>query len=263
MSKNIKVKTSSPSGDLISFLSGFKKLYQEFGDKILLYHNLNVIGESYEGSTSAYLNKNNLPVMFNEYTFDMMKPLLTSQEYIEDYQVYEGETVDFDMDKIRQEIFTNQPKGSLNRWFFYAFPEMANDLSKPWIKVDPVYHDKIIINFTFRHRNPWVNYFFIKEYQDRIVFAGLESEHKQFCEQFNLEMDYLEVNNFNELAQGIAGCKFFMGNQSFCFQLAEALKVPRLLEVFPIIPNVIPVGENAYDAYHQGAIEYYFKKLCK
>jgi len=27
------------------------------------------------------------------------------------------------------------------------------------------------------------------------------------------------------------------------------------------MPNVIPIGEHAYDFYHQGGIEYYFKKL--
>jgi hypothetical protein len=39
------------------------------------------------------------------------------------------------------------------------------------------------------------------------------------------------------------------------------MKVPRILEVFPLMPNVIPIGEKAYDFYHQGAVEYYFKLL--
>jgi len=29
------------------------------------------------------------------------------------------------------------------------------------------------------------------------------------------------------------------------------------------MPNVIPVGEKAYDFYHQGGLEYYFEKLNK
>lgn len=261
MNENIKVKTSSPSGDLISFMSGFMELYHKHNKKIVLYHHLNVIGESYQGAIHPYKDGNQMPVLFNEYTFKMMKPLITSQFYIEDYLVYQGEQVDFDMDKIRQEIYTNQPHGSLNRWFFYAFPEMANNLAKQWIIVDRMKHNKIIINFTERHRNPYINYFFLKEYQKDCVFAGLKHEHELFEKQYNLEMDYLDVNDFKELAQAISGCRFFLGCQSFCFQLAEALKVPRILEIFPLLPNVIPVGENAYDAYHQSAIEYYFKKL--
>jgi hypothetical protein len=264
MTKNIepiKIKTSSPSGDLISFLSGFKKLYEIYGKKILIYQQLNIVGISYDGAVPPYTNGDGAPVMFNNYTFDMIAPLLRSQDYIEDFLPYEGQEVDFDMDKIRQEIFTNQPKGSLNRWFFYAFPEMANDLSKAWLSVDAIKHNKIVINFTARHRNPYVNYFFLKNFRDNIMFAGLKSEHDEFQKQYNLEVDYLYVENFYELTQAIAGSKFFMGCQSFCFQLAEALKVPRVLEIFPLIPNVIPVGENAYDAYHQSAIEFYFNKL--
>ena len=261
MPENIKVKTCSPSGDLISFMSGFNKLSCIHDKKILVYQQLNVVGASYEGAIHPYSNKDGEPVLFNEYTFKMMAPLIKSQPYIEDYLPYEGQNIDFDMDKIRQEIFTGQPKGALNRWFFYAFPEMANDLSKPWLFINGGMHRKIIINFTQRHRNPYINYFFLKDFQDHIVFAGLKEEHELFEKQFNLSLDYLAVNDFLELSQAIAGCRFFMGCQSFCFQLAEALKVPRILEIFPLLPNVIPVGESAFDAYHQSAIEYYFKKL--
>ena len=261
MAKNIKVKTSSPSGDLISFLSGFKQLHKLHGKRIKIYQHLNVVGESYAGASHPYFDGNDNPVLFNEYAFKMMGPLLLSQPYIDDFVVYQGEQVDFDMDKIRQEIFTNQPKGSLNRWFFYAFPEMANNLADPWLYVNPIYNNRIIINFTERHRNPYVNYFFLNEYKDKILFAGLEKEYELFQKQNNLEIDYLQVEDFYQLAQAIAGCKFFMGCQSFCFQLAESMKVPRILEIFPVLPNVIPIGDHAYDAYHQSAIEFYFKKL--
>jgi hypothetical protein len=30
-----------------------------------------------------------------------------------------------------------------------------------------------------------------------------------------------------------------------------------------MMPNVIPVGEKAFDFYHQGGLEYYFEKLNK
>lgn len=259
----IKVKCGCPAGDLISFLSGFKQLHRQTGKKIKIYHQLNVVTESYRGSGSAFIDEENNQVAFNKKAFDLMKPLLLRQEYVADYNIYAGEEVDFDMDKIRQEIFTNQPLGSLNRWFFYAFPEMANDLSKSWVRANPIVNNKIIINFTNRHRNPWVNYYFLKEYENDIMFTGLLEESHEFNKKWNLNINYLLVEDFNELAQAMAGCKFFMGNQSFCFQLAEALKIPRLLEIFPVLPNVIPVGENAYDAYHQSAIEYYFKKLSK
>ncbi len=102
---------------------------------------------------------------------------------------------------------------------------------------------------------------FLKEHQDRIVFAGLENERDLFCRTWDLDIPRLEVDDFYQLAAWIKGCKFFLGNQSFCFQLAEAMKVNRILELFPMMPNVIPVGNGGYDFYHQGSLDYYFNKF--
>lgn len=264
MDNFITYKTSSPSGDLITFLSGIKQLWAETGKKAIVYQHLGMIGGSYEGANSAYGDEQDNPIAFNQYAFDMMKPLLLSQEYIEDYCVYSGQVFQIDLDKVRMEVFTNQPKGSLNRLFNYVYPQMASDLSKKWIQVNTNddFKGKIIINFTERHRNHLMSYFFLNKHQDKIIFAGLEREYKLFCKEWNLTLiPLLRVNNFLELSVNINSCKFFLGNQSMCFHIAEALKIPRILELFPMIPNVIPVGEYAYDYYHQQSCEYYFNKL--
>ncbi len=263
MKNVIKYKTSSPAGDLISFLSGVKKIWEDTGKKGIIYQRLDMHGGSYDGSIHPFVNEEGEPVCMPLEMFNKLRPLITYQEYVEDYVVYEGEDVDFDFDLIRLERYTNQPRGSLNRWFNYAFPQMATDLSKTWLNAPKTGLSNIIINFTQRHRNPLVTYYFLKDYQDKIVFVGLQKERDLFCRKWNLDIPLLEVKDFLQLAQIINSAQFFMGNQSFCFQLAEAMKVPRILEVFPLMPNVIPVGEKAYDFYHQGAVEYYFKVLSK
>ena len=55
--------------------------------------------------------------------------------------------------------------------------------------------------------------------------------------------------------------KFFLGNMSLGFALAEILKVPRLLENFPEYNVVNPHGPNAYDFYFQDHFEKLFKDL--
>jgi hypothetical protein len=259
----IVFKTFSPSGDLISFLSGMRRLYLDTGRKAMVYHRLNVIGGSYIGADSAYDDGDNNPICFGRYAFDMMHPLLLSQEYIYDYRIYDGEMFEIDLDKLRMQTFTNQPKGSLNRYPNYVFPQMATDLSEPWIEVegDNWFNDKVLINFTVRHRNSFINYFFLKQYEDRIIFTGLPKERDLFCKEFGLKIPLLEVSDFLQLAKAIKGCKFLLSNQSMVFQIAEAMKVPRILEIFPMIPNVIPVGKDAFDFYHQQAAEVFFKKL--
>lgn len=261
----ITYKTSSPAGDLISFLAGIKKIWEDTGNKGIIYHRLEMEGASYPGASHPFKNKQGDVICFNNEMFKMMKPLICSQEYIEDYCVYTGQLIDVDFDKVRLEVFTNQPLGSLNRWPFYVWPQMACDLSMPWLFVsrENRFGNKIIINFTERYRNPTVNYFFLKKWEKDIVFVGLPHECKIFNEKWGLCIPYFKPDNFYYLATAISGCKFFLGNASFCFQLAEALKVPRILETFQYAPNVIPTGINAYDFYHQESLEYYFDKLVK
>lgn len=264
MQKPLKFKTSSPAGDLISFLAGVKKMWEDTGRKGIIYQRLDMQGVGTDTSIHPYKNDFEEPVCMNLYGYTMLMPLISSQPYIEDFKVYSGEQdLDVDFDLIRMERYTNQPRGSLNRWFNYVFPQMASDLSVPWLNVRKRANNKIIVNFTQRYRNNLITYHFLKEYQDNIVFAGLENERQLFCSTWNLDIPRLEVKNFYQLAQEIAGCKFFLGNQSFCYQLAEAMKVPRILEIFPMMPNVVPTGRSGYDFYHQGALDYYFKLLNK
>lgn len=265
MINNIRYKTSSPAGDLISYMAGFRQIYKDTGRKAVIYQRLNMPGVSYADSVHPFQNDNGEPVCMNMYMFNMLSPLVLSQEYVDDFIIYDGQDIDWDMDLIRQERFTNQPRGSLGRWFNYVYPEMTSNLSDKWVNVhtdkENKYSKKVIINFTERHRNHIISYFFLKEHQDKIIFAGIKKERDLFCEQWGLDIPLLQVNDFLELSKIIDSSLFFMGNQSFCFQVAEAMKVPRILELFPLMPNVIPIGDNAYDFYNQGAVEFYFNKL--
>lgn len=275
MEEFIRYKTSSPAGDLISFLAGIKQMYAQTGKKGVIYQRLNMPGAAYSDSIHPFQNDEGAPICMPQVMFEMLKPLVCSQEYVEDYRLFTGEEVDFDFDLIRQERFTNQPKGSLNRWYSYVFPEMASDLSTRWLQLyggDIMTIEewtkkrsapdlKVVINFTLRKRNHIIHYNWLKPYQDRLIFAGLQKERDWFCREWDLDMPLLQVDNFLQLAQHIANAKLFLGNESMCFQIAEALKAPRILESFPMMPTNIPVGEDAFDFYHQSAVQYYFHKL--
>jgi hypothetical protein len=258
----LKYKTSSPAGDLISFMAGVKKMWEDTGRKGVVYQRIGMQGAGTFDSIHPFKNEFDEPICMSQYMFDNLRRLIISQDYIEDFQVFKGEDVDLDFDLIRQERYTNQPRGSLNRWFNYVFPQMASDLSVPYLSVKEESNDKIIINFTQRYRNYLTNYFFLKQHQENILFAGLPSERDLFCKTWDLNLKLLQVDDFYELAAWIKGCKFFLGNQSFCYQIAESLKVPRILEICPQLPNCIPVGPNGYDFYHQGSLDYYFGKLA-
>jgi len=263
----IKIKTSSPAGDLIGVLPSLRQLYRITGNKIEIYQALNVVGQGIQGYDQPFKNSNGESIMMGEEMFKMITPLLKAQEYIQDVLVYRGEIVDYDLDEMRLKTFTNQPLGSINRWSFYVFPEMACDLSENWIISDKLwseaYNKIVVINFTNRYRNNWINYFFLKQYEGNLLFVGLPDEHKEFCDKWDLKMPNFQIRDFMGIAMLLNSCKFFMGNASMCYQIAEGLKIPRLLETYQLMPNVIPFGKLGYDAYHQGAMEFYFKKLIQ
>jgi ADP-heptose:LPS heptosyltransferase len=68
-------------------------------------------------------------------------------------------------------------------------------------------------------------------------------------------LHYAECSDFLQLARVVKSARLFIGNQSFPYALAEALKVPRILEVCPLYPVVTPTGDNAGEAFFQASFE--------
>lgn len=259
-----------PAGDLLSLLPGLKKVYRDTGKKWIIYQKINLeYGDmygAYIGAKYSIKNEGEVPVTMNKAVFDALLPLLLYQEYIEDFREWKGESVDYDMDLLRQ-CDTTMPYGSINRWPFYLWPEMSCDLSKKSLDVSLSFfasipmHKKILINRTERYNNMLIGYTFLKKYGDNVIFIGLPSEHELFCRQNDISIPLLPVSNFFDLGVALNTCKLFIGNQSMCFQIAEHLKIPRILEVCKQLPNVIGSGPGFYDFLRQDHLEYYVNRL--
>lgn len=255
-------------GDLVGMLASLKAYWMRTGRKIIVTQKLNVSANYYSGATHGTLSDadGSTMVCMNRHIFDMIKPLVISQEYIEDMQVYEGQTpITIDLDVIREKIFVNLPHGSLQAWPMYAFPDLAYNIAKPWIELPETTHpiidfikDKIIVNFTERYRNGHIDYFFLRKFQHRLVFAGTEREYILFCNTWSLDIPKLEVKNFLELAYAIKYCKFLLCNQSMCWGIACAMDTPRVLEVCRYAQNCLPFyGDFSFGYLHQQGVEYY------
>jgi len=139
------------------------------------------------------------------------------------------------------------------------------DLSEPWLEImdDNSCRGKILINRTTRYNNPYIDYYFLRAYEKDIMFVGLEAEHEKLCADFGLIIPRLNTDNFFELAQAIASCRFFIGNQSLAWHISDALKKPRVLEVCASFPNCFPTGANGHSFISQGSLEYIFETLLK
>ena len=79
------------------------------------------------------------------------------------------------------------------------------------------------------------------------MFVGTEDEHNEFGLVTGLkDVRWYGRTSVLGLVEVIAGAKVFIGNQSFPYSLAEAMKVPRVLEVFMDALNSLPHGRKGY-----------------
>ncbi len=199
-------------------------------------------------------------VMFNQAMYDRMAPLLQRQDYIQELRVHEGGPVDVDLDVIRRAPLPHDRLG-ISRWYSY-FLGIAPDLSQPWLTVepDPATKATVLLARSQRYRNEKLDFRFLADLPD-LAFVGLREEYDDLRRQLP-GLTWLQVDDFHQLARLIAGCKLFIGNQSLPFALAEGLKVPRILELYPLSPNVVPTGGVAFDILFQRQFEHVVRTLC-
>lgn len=272
-------------GDIIAVMVSLKSYHEQTKRKVILSQQLNVPADYYEGATHPTRDAAGVQVMCNKKMWEMVRPLILSQPYIHDFEEFSGQLVNVDLDRLRKEIFVNMPNQAIQQWAFMAFPDLATDLSKPWIHIDEVditecglqhtnlvttllpienIWDKVILNFTQRYRNAGINYYFLQKYIGNLIFAGTEEEHYIFCDQWKLDIPRLIVKDFLQLAFIIKNCKFLFSNQSFCWNVAEAMKTPRLLEICQYAPNCQAfIGEKSLGFLHQKGAQHYFNILFK
>ncbi|MDV6168069.1 hypothetical protein R1T16_06505 [Flavobacterium sp. DG1-102-2] len=197
-------------------------------------------------------------VMLNSKLISKLLPLLKKQEYLSTAAVWGGQEIDIDLD-----LFRDLPVDFSflsHRWYFHIVG-IQPDLNIPYLEVDehPVIKDKVVIVRSFRARNYFVDYSFLAKY-DNLLFIGIQEEYEDL-KAVVPNLEFYDVKDFYEMAQIIKSSRFFLGNQSFAYAVADGLKVPRLLEANPPFPVVYPLGENSYDFYFQQHFETFFDTL--
>lgn len=195
----------------------------------------------------------------SSYTREMLTPdkwlgldrLFREQPYIADVREWRRESVTYNLNDWRSRWFkacrmgTDREKSLLQYQLEqYGIPLSAAD--EPWIKVEPVKVARVVLNRTgpgrqphhvyHGHEFPW--HLVWKKYGKDAVFIGTRDEHEVFCGTCG-EVPMVETKDLYEAAQVIAGCDLFVGNQSVCFWLAEAMKKRIVLEVWRGGPNCL------------------------
>ena len=246
--KRISFLHSGHCGDIIFSLPVIKELSKT--------HECNLYIRVNKKMSLPYLKHPGKNVYIDDRMLNIFLPLLKTQKFIHSVKKYDNEEIDINFDLFRElpvNIIFNQA-----RWFFHVSGVQV-DLSEPYLDVDPHKKivDKIVIHRTFRYRNQFINYKFLKKYKN-LVFIGLKDEFEDLKKDVK-NLIFYNWEDFLEMAQIIKASKFFIGNQSIAYPMAEAMKVPRILEGCPYFPVSQPIGKNAFDFYYQP----HFEKWCE
>jgi len=228
---------SGARGDIIYGLPTIKS----YGGGILV---LNLTDKHYVGR----------PIMHGE-DYEQFAELLESAPYIKEVRQWTDEVVDINLDLFREmDIDYNLLSGSHLKRFGADF-----DLSQPWMDAEPktVEDSEIIVSCSGRYRG-YLDWDVLKPWDNRCLFVGFESEYDAFVRETGMKLrGFYRAQSYLDLARVIKGGKLFVGNQSFPYSLAEAMKVPRVLEVCDDCPNCMPQSENGWVRLRPDVIQYY------
>ncbi|GGH23675.1 hypothetical protein [Mucilaginibacter phyllosphaerae] len=251
--KSLNLIHSGNAGDIIYALATIKKIGEITNVPVNLCLKIGRPNHSPFYSSHPVGN-----VMLNQGMVNNLIPLIQSQPYINNCEVYTDQPIHIDLDYFRSG--TVPLNGNIARWYSYI-TGVSPVLWKPWLTIDAdkSYADTIVMARSGRYQNRAIDYSFLNAYP-KVVFIGIESEYKDLLPVIP-NLQWKPVTDFLELAQVVAGCRLFIGNQSFPFSVAEALKVPRILEVSYEIINVVPEGEGSHDFFYQEHLEYLVKEL--
>lgn len=249
----INVSHSGNAGDIIYALPALKKLYEETGIKSNFYLRLNVPLEK------GFLKHPVGSVMLNQRMASRLIPLLEQQEYVYCCLEETDQTIHIDLDYFRSNVV---PIGNSNiaRWSGYL-SGISPELWQPWLNVekDTRLSEYILLARSTRYRNANIDFGFLRKYK-QIAFTGIQEEFDDLKKQIP-HLTWIKDSDFLETARLIAGCKLFIGNQSFPYSIAEGLKVNRIMEASYHYPNVLPEGPGGHDFFFQKHFEWLVENL--
>ena len=236
--KELSFLHSGHIGDIINVLPVIKELSKTH--KCNLYIGVNKpieVKYSHNAAGSVYIN---------EKLFNMLHPLLKSQQFINKVEMFKKQDIDINFDIIR-ELPINLLFDNLR--YSFQIAGIQPDIEEPYLSVQQ--HEKItnkiVIQRSFRYRNQFINYKFLENY-DNIFFIGTKDEHEDLKKEIK-NLQFYDCKDFLEMAMIIKSSQLIIGNQSLGITIAEALKTPRLLEACPNFPAHQIHGKNAYDFY--------------
>jgi hypothetical protein len=163
-----------------------------------------------------------------------LSPYLSTLDYVADVSQGTGETsiMDWFSDRDHQK---NLVLGLFE--YLGLNPERAKEA---WLPVTcEVDRSLVLVNRSARHHGLHMDWKGILSNYPHARFVGLTDEHQAFCALVEMELTHLVTADFISLANTIASCRRFLGNQSMPLALAHGMRKQVVVETDVATPNCI------------------------
>jgi hypothetical protein len=246
---------SGAIGDILYSLHFCKELNEYYKNKTFDFNiQTNVYDENLK-----YQSHPNKDKRMSDAAANYLKPVLEAQDYIKNVSmndnvpmVLPGDTTKIINLDLFRAIPINFASGDIRRWYYNLIDvHLPADFSKPSIIVknkNTTFKDKILLICTERYVNVTIDYNQLRQFKDKLVFIGLESEYNLFKNQY-FDLEYCKTKNMLEAAELMAGAKGVLGNPSGLYTLAECMKVNRICitpEYFKYANKICPGPVNVH-----------------
>lgn len=232
-----KFKHSGTMGDIVYGLAVMKRLGG--GEFYLHLGQVDWIARHYYGSQPDPYHKGKM----SEKEFEFMRDFMQAQDYITHFGILDvaNTEITHNLDRFRP-IFVGHPTNYINIYctvFGITDPTEQTKVSDgPWLTVPqprPIAGKPYVINrsprgFTSVDCNAVWGVWREQGTDAESVFVGLPDEYEAFKKLTGWNIDYYPTKTMLELAEVIAGCDQFMGNQSVALSIAQGLRIPYAFE---------------------------------
>lgn len=171
--------------------------------------------------------------------YQHIRPFLLEQEYITEVDVYDGEEVDFDLNRFRE--FRGNITFNLVQNYFYAFgidPPAELD-SQVWLSSRQASRQerRIVVSRTSRYlletpaHNPFYDQLVDRGLDDQAIFIGLPEECAAFNREYGSNVPLFPFGDLSAVAAEISSCELWVGNENLIGAIAEGFKKTCVREI--------------------------------
>lgn len=222
-------KHSGDLGDIIYSLTTIKDL----GGGILYLDTSGGVGDEYCERQLAGVWDGK--TKFNKKGFDFLYPLLKKQSYISDVRIYNGEKIDYNLNKFRHQILSSPriSHGCVLDCHREPFSLPIYDVNKPWIDCgDPIILKKnIVISRSPRYQGAYTWLAANRKILEKFgVFIGVKKEHELFEWTFEVKIDFYPSDSALDVAKIISGAKTLISNSTFNLAIGMSLNNTHIIQ---------------------------------